>query len=347
MRIAMVAPVAQRVPPEASGSVETVTALLTDGLVARGHDVTLFATGSSRTAAKLHATFQRGYNEDPDLWPWELCELLNLTEAVDRAEQFDVIHYQAEYSPISLAFARRSPTPVVTTLHHAPSATELAVWTGQSRSAGAHFIAVSEAQRRLLGGLDVVATIHHAVDLNEYVPRGEPEDQLLYLGRFTEGKGVLQAIEIARRVEMKLVLAAATNEYFEEVIAPHVDGNRVVYAGELNLAEKCALLARSRALVYPVRTPESFGLVLAEAMACGTPVAALRCGATDEIVEDGVTGGLFETVDDLADGIGRVCALDRRRVRARAAERFGADRMVDAHIEAYASVIARAPARSA
>jgi glycosyltransferase involved in cell wall biosynthesis len=344
LRIAMVAPVAQSIPPERSGSVESVTALLTEGLVARGHDVTLFATGTSRTGAKLHATFPRGYKEDPDLWPWELCELLNFTEAAERAEDFDVIHYQAEYAPISLAFTRLLPTPVVTTLHHAPTSTEIALWSGRSRSAGSFFIAVSEAQRKLLDGLDVAATIHHAVHVTELVPRGEPEDQLVFLGRFTDGKGVLDAIEVARRVGKRLVLAAAANEYFQNVVAPHVDGDRVVYAGELDLAGKSALLAGSRALLYPVRSPESFGLVLAESMVCGTPVAALRCGPTEEIVENGVTGGVFDDVDAMVDGLPRVLALDRQRVRERGVERFGPDRMVDAHLEAYASVIARAQA---
>jgi len=342
LRIAMVAPVAQSVPPVASGSVESVTSLLTEGLVARGHDVTLFAPGTSRTAAKLHATFPRGYHEDADMWPWELCELLNLAEALDRAERFDVIHYQAEYAPISLAFARRSPTPLVSTLHHAPSPTEVALWTGGARAAGASFIAVSHAQRRRLVGLDVIATIHHAVDTTAFAPSGEPDDQLLFLGRFTEGKGVLEAIDVARRAGKKLVLAAAANQYYESVVAPHVDGTHVVYLGELDFAQKRTLLARSRALVYPVQSPESFGLVLAEAMACGTPVAALRCGATDEIVEDGVTGAVFDTVDALVEGLAAVLMLDRRRVRARAVERFSPGRMVDQHIEAYASLVARA-----
>jgi glycosyltransferase involved in cell wall biosynthesis len=341
LRIALVGPVAQSIPPRRSGSVESVTALLADGLVARGHEVTLFATGTSATTARLHATFARGYHENPDLWPWELCELLNLSAAVERAGDFDVVHYQAEYTPISLALASLSPTPLVTTLHHAPSEMEVSLWS--RASSGAPFIAVSEHQRNLLGGMDVIATIHHAVDTSALVPRGDQEDRLVFLGRFTEGKGVLEAIEIARRACMRLVLAAATNEYFERVIAPHVDGDRVAYVGELAGKEKAELLASSRALLYPVQAAEPFGLVLAEAMACGTPVAALRRGAVAELVDDGLTGGAFETVDELVAGLPGVLALDRAAVRARAVERFGPDRMVDAHAAAYARVIA-APA---
>jgi glycosyltransferase involved in cell wall biosynthesis len=333
MRIAIVGPVAQAIPPARSGSVESVTALLTDGLVARGHDVTLFATGSSTTAARLHATFPRGYHEDPDVWPWELCELLNLAAAVERAADFDVIHYQAEYAPISLAFARLSPTPLLVTVHHTPAPAEIALW---SRAPGAPFVAISETQRKLLAGLDVVATIAHAVDTATFVRHGQPEDYLLFLGRFTEGKGVLQAIDVARRAGLRLVLAAAENEYYRDVVAPRVDGTGVVYVGELGLADKASLLGRARALLYPVQVSEPFGLVMTEAMACGTPVAALRRGAVDEIVEDGVTGGVFESIDDLVTGLPRVLALDRSRVRSRAVERFGPDRMVDAHVGVYA-----------
>jgi glycosyltransferase involved in cell wall biosynthesis len=337
LRIAVVAPVAQSVPPARSGSVESVTALLVQGLVDQGHDVTLFATGSSRTPAKLHATFARGYHEDPDLWPWEVCELMNLAAAVERADRFDVMHYQAEYAPISLAFSRLSRAPLVTTLHHAPSASEVALW---SRYPDAAFIAVSRVQAELLRGLNVIGTVHHAVDTAVFTPREQPEGYLLFLGRFTEGKGVLQAIEIARRTDRRLMLAAAANGYYERTVAPLVDGERVVHVGELSLVDKAAMLAKADALLYPVQTGEPFGLVLAEAAACGTPVAALRLGAVAELVDDGVTGRAFATVDELIDGLVDVVALDRTRVRARAVERFGAARMVEEHVAAYRGLVA-------
>lgn len=336
MRIAMVGPVAQPIPPKRSGSVESVTALLTSGLVARGHDVTLFATGSTTTTAKLHATFPLGYHEDPDLWPWELCELLNLAAAVERATDFDVIHYQAEYAPISLAFTRLSPTPLLVTLHHAPTRPEVEFW---SRYPEAPFVAVSRAQERLLHGLNVVGTIHHAIDLDAFGSGTEPDDHLLFLGRFTEGKGVLEAIEVARRTGLPLMLAAAENEYYRDIIAPLVDGSQIVYVGEVAPAERASLLGRARALLYPLQTDESFGLVLVEAMACGTPVAALRRGAVEEIVDDGVTGGIFESLDELVGGLPAVMKLDRTGVRARATERFGPDPMVEAHLEVYTRLI--------
>ncbi len=332
LRIAMVAPVAREVPPHGSGSIESVTSLLTEGLVARGHDVTLFATGASVTSARLHATFPQGYHRDTTLWPWELCELFNLAAAVERSAAFDVIHYQAEYSPTLLAFARLSTAPVLQTLHYAPVPSELAMWL---RYPEVPFVAVSTVQARLLHGLNVVATIHHAVDPDDFVFRAAPGDYLLFLGRFLEGKGVLEAIEVARRSGMRLHLAAPPNDYYDEVVAPHVDGEAVVFAGEVSRREAAALLAGARALLYPVQSPEPFGLVLAEAMSCGTPVAAIGLGAVVELVDEGITGGIFESIDALVDGLPRVLALDRRCVRARAVERFSPSRMVDEYERVY------------
>ena len=337
LRIALVGPVAQSTPPKRSGSVETVTAMLADGLVGRGHDVTLFATGSSVTDARLHALFPQGYHQDTSLWPWELCELFNLAAAVERADAFDVIHYQAEYYPMSLAYTRVSPIPVLQTLHHAPTAPEVALW---SLYGEAPFVAVSRAQARLLAALNVVATIHHAVAPGVFSFSSTPDDYLLFLGRFTAGKGVLEAIEVARRTDHRLILAAAESEYYQQVVAPLVDDRQIVYAGEVGRTEKVTLLRGARALLYPVQAAESFGLVLAESTMCGTPIAALDQGAVSELVDDGVTGGVFASLDALIDGIPDVLALDRARVRARAVERFGPDQMIDKHVEVYTRLVA-------
>ena len=337
MRIALVAPVAQSVPPARSGSIEAVTDLLVRGLVARGHDVTLFAAGSSETPAKLHATFREGYHVDESLWPWELCELFNLAAAVERASAFDVIHAQAEYAPLGLAFARLSPAPVVHTVHHWPTDPEIALW---SHYPEAPFIAVSAAQAQRLAGLTVAGVVHHAVDPAALPFGPDPDDYLLFLGRFTAGKGVLEAIDAARRSGMRLVLAAADNDYYREVVAPFVDDDRVVYRGEVDPAGRAALLGGARVLLYPVQSEEPFGLVLAEAMTCGTPVAALDRGAVGELVDDGVTGRAFERLEELAAGIPRIITFDRARVRARALERFHPDRMVEGYARIYAELAA-------
>jgi len=336
VRIAHIAPVATTIPPPKSGSVETMTSLLTEGLVARGHDVTLFATADSRTTARLHAIFPHGYWHDENMWPWELYEMLNLAAAVERARDFDIIHYEAAYYPMSLAFARLSPTPIVQTLHHSPSAAEVALW---SRYPEAPFVAISNEQARLLSGLNVIDTVLHGIDTDNFVFRQKPDDYLLFLGRFTEGKGVLQAIEIAKRVKMRLILAAAEDDYYRERVAPHVDGRHVVYYGEADFEAKVKLYGGARALIYPIQAREPFGLVLAEAMACGTPVVALDRGAVREVVDEGVTGMIFEDLEQMANELPRVFDLDRRRVHDRAVARFGAARMVDEYVAVYTRLL--------
>jgi glycosyltransferase involved in cell wall biosynthesis len=251
------------------------------------------------------------------MWPWELYEMLNLAAAVEQAHDFDIIHYEAAYYPISLAFARLSPTPIVQTLHHSPGAAEVALW---SRYQEAAFVAISREQARHLAG-------------------ETPDDYLLFLGRFTEGKGVLQAIEIARRVGIRLILAAADEPYYREKVAPHVDGTNVVYYGEADFASKVALFGGARALLYPIQAGEPFGLVLAEAMACGTPAAALDRGAVREVVDDGVTGIVFQDLEQMVNELNRVLVLDRGQVRKHAVLRFGVDRMVGEYEAVYKRIV--------
>jgi glycosyltransferase involved in cell wall biosynthesis len=344
MRIAHVAPVATTIPPPKSGSVETMTSLLTEGLVARGEDVTLFATGDSKTAAKLAPIYPHGYWHDTNMWPWELYEMLNLAHAVERAAEFDIIHYEAAYYPMSLAFTRLCQTPILQTLHHSPSAAEVKLW---SRYPDAPFVAISNEQARLLTGVQVIDTVLHGIDTDRFTFRDTPEDYLLFLGRFTEGKGVLQAIEIAKRLGMRLILAAAEDAYYRETIAPHVDGRLITYYGEADFTAKVKLYGGARALLYPIQTREPFGLVLAEAMACGTPVAALDRGAVREVVDDGVTGIVFEDLEQMVNDLPRVFDLDRRRVHQQAVARFGVERMVDGYLRAYTRVLEAHRARRA
>jgi glycosyltransferase involved in cell wall biosynthesis len=270
------------------------------------------------------------------MWPWELYEMLNLAAAVERSGDYDIIHYEAAYYPMSLAFARLSPTPIVQTLHHSPSSAEIKLW---SRYPEAPFVAISKEQAGLLVGLNVVDIVLHGIDTDNFTFQAKPEDYLLFLGRFTEGKGVLQAIEIAKRLGIRLILAAAEGEYYREKIAPHVDGRNIVYYGEADFDAKVKLYGGARALLYPIQAREPFGLVLAEAMACGTPVAALDRGAVREVVDEGVTGMVFDDLEQMANDLPRVFDLDRRRVRERAVQRFGVARMVNEYVDVYTRLV--------
>src|SRR5581483_1894548 len=229
-----------------------------------------------------------------------------------------------------------SHAPIVQTLHHSPSESEVRLWRHYPE---APFVAISHEQARLLQGLNVAGIVLHGVDTDRFCFRERPDDYLLFLGRFTEGKGPLQAIEVARRLGRRLILAAADEAYYREVVAPHVDGRQIVYFGEADFEAKVELYGGARALLYPIQAREPFGLVLAEAMACGTPVAALDRGAVREVVDDGVTGGVFGTLDEMINGLDLVCALDRRRVREHAVARFGIDRMVDEYVAVYRRII--------
>lgn len=336
LRIAHVGPVATAIPPRRSGSVQEMTSLLTEGLVSRGHDVTLFATGDSTTTANLHATFERGYWDDENMWPWELYEMLNLAAAIERAGNFDIVHYEATYYPVSLAFTNLTPVPVLQTVHHSPNASEIDLW---ARYPSALYVAISREQARVLSRVTVVGTVLHAVNTARFTFCESPDDYLLFVGRFTPGKGVLEAIQIARRLRIRLLMAGPDDPYFRETIAPHVDGDRVVYCGEVDFDAKVKLYGGARALLYPLQTGEPFGLVMAEAMACGTPVAALDRGAVREVVDDGLTGAVFDDVDQIVRQSDRVLGLDRRAVRRQAISRFGIDRMVDEYVTVYRRVI--------
>jgi glycosyltransferase involved in cell wall biosynthesis len=337
LRVGLVGPVATVIPAPMNGSVELITSLVCDGLVARGHDVTLFGVSGTQTPAKLHATFESGYLDDASgMWPWEMAELLNVAAACERARDFDVIHYQAAYFPMTIAFSRLVNIPLVQTVHHTPVPSQLMMWR---KYADTHYVAISDYQASVMSGLRSVTTVRHGLDTHNFPFGAEPDDYLVFLGRFTPGKGVLQAIEVAKRTRRRLMLAAPENDYYREQIAPHVDGERVRYLGELDFGAKTRLLARARALVYPVQEPEPFGLVLVEAMACGTPVAALRRGAVPELVAEGVGGCAFDDLDALVAGLPSVDALDRARVREHAVRCFDAETMVDGYERLYARLV--------
>jgi glycosyltransferase involved in cell wall biosynthesis len=334
MRVGMIAPIAWRTPPVHYGPWERVTSLLTEGLVRRGVDVTLFATADSETTAHLDAVVPHGYAEDPEL-DGRVWEAIHVAHALERSAEFDLMHNQLDWLP--LAFSRLSRAPLVTTIHGFSGSNILPAYA-RARSA---YVSISDSDRS--PDLDYVATVHHGIDFSEFTARdtAEEDGHLVAFGRMHPDKGIDTAIEIARRADRRIVLCGIVQDadYFRERILPHVDDDRVVYLGSVGPDQRDAVLGAAAALLHPVRFAEPFGLSVVESMACGTPVVAFRTGSMPEIVDDGVTGYV---VDDTARAVAAVelaARLDRRAVRARAEDRFEVERMVDGYLSVYEALL--------
>jgi glycosyltransferase involved in cell wall biosynthesis len=336
LRIAVLAPVAMAVRPGEGDSIEQLVSLLVEELVRRGHSVTLFATGASETSAELRSVYEYGYDESGDIWDWRLAETMHAARAFEQADEFDLIHSHAYH--FALPFMRLVRTPVLTTYHVEMDEDVLAVF---ARYPEARVVAVSDCQRASLASLDGVSVIPHGIDTDAFPFSPDPGGYLVFLGRMIPDKGPVDAVRIAERAGLPIVLAGPPSEYFAEAVEPLVDGERVRYAGRVAPEERNRLLAGAGALVFPNSYVEPFGLVMVEAMACGTPVVATAVGAAPEVVEPGVTGYVGATAEDLAELVRPTMALDRSGVRRRAVERFGYARMVDEYEALYAETVAR------
>ncbi len=333
----MLAPIAWRTPPTHYGPWEQVASLLTEGLVARGVDVTLFATADSVTGARLESVAPHGYAEDPSM-DGRVWEALHVAHALELSGEFDLVHNHLDWLP--LALDRQWRAPLVTTVHGFSGAGIVPAYE-RTRSA---LVSISDADRA--PGLKYAATIPHGIDVDSF-PAGPGGDSLLAFSRIHPDKGVEDAIEIAARADRPLVIAGIIQdeEYFRERIAPRIDDNRVVYLGSVSAAERPAVLGSAGALLHPVHFDEPFGLSVVEAMACGTPVIAYRRGSMPEVVDHGVTGLLVHPLDGVSRAVRSVepaLALDRAAVRDRARQRFGLDPMIDSYLDLYDSVLATA-----
>lgn len=336
LRVALIAPIADPVSVEATSSIEHLIALLAEELTARGHAVTVFATGDSRSSGSLHATYPRGYHHDQRLWDrWEFHETMHAAAAFERAADFDVIHTHAYH--YALPFTGLVATPVVHTYHVNPDADILAAYR---RHPGLWVVAVSEYHRAKFAGLPRTVVIHNGVAIDRFPFSAADGDYLLFLGHLIEKKGPLGAVEVAQAAGMPLVLAGRGSEYYRREVAHLVGGHSVTHVGPVDVEERNRLLAGAACLVFPSVFAEPFGLVLLEAMACGTPVVALERCAVAEIVDPGVTGYFAPDIGDLAALVPEALALDRATVRAQVAKRFDHRRMVDDHEALYRRAVA-------
>jgi glycosyltransferase involved in cell wall biosynthesis len=336
MRIALVSTLATKVAARGAGSIEGMVWLLSRELTALGHEVTVFAVAGSQVHGRLVATLPGTYGENGAPENWQLCEFMNLCAAVERSREFDVIHSHAYLWGMTLE--RLSAAAMVHTLHMNPVEEYTQLW---GLHPDACVTAISQAQWSGVSTLKPMAVIHHGIDETQFTFQAEAEDYVCFLGRFVAGKGPLDAIAAAKAMGVTIVLAGPKNDYFKLKVAPLVDGERVRYVGPVHGVTRDKLLGGARALVYANREAEPFGLVMAEAMMCGTPVAAMRCGAVGEIVEEGVTGYWTETLEELPKQIARCFELDRGAVQRRARERFSASRMAREYVAAYEQAIER------
>jgi glycosyltransferase involved in cell wall biosynthesis len=342
MRVAQVTPLWEQVPPLAYGGIEMVVSLLTEELVRRGHQVTLFASGDAETLAHLDAGCDRALRPLGVLPPeYAIYEQWQLGKVFDRAEEFDIIHSHMDVA--ALAYAHHSPTPVVHTLHgpFTPAAEKTFCQYRQQ-----NLITVSESLQRPELGLNYVATVYNAVALDQFDFYPQPQKDppyLAFLGRMSAEKGPHLAIEIAKRTGWHLKMAGkvgfADQEFFDQQVAPHIDGQQIEFLGEVSQADKKALIGQATATLFPIIWPEPFGLVMIESMACGTPLIAMALGSVMEVIADGTTGFLCHTVEDCVAAVADIHRISRRACRDHVEDNFGVGRMVDGYEAVYRKLI--------
>ena len=333
MHIAMLAPIAWRTPPRHYGPWESVASLLTEGLVARGHEVTLFATADSLTSGTLHAVCPRGYEEDHSLIP-KVWECLHISELFEHADAYDIIHNHFDFLP--LTYTGLTTTPVVTTIHGFSSPGIVPVYKKYNNKT--FYVSISDADRS--PDLDYIRTIHHGVDIAQFDFQPTPDDTLLFFGRIHPDKGTRQALEIAKACGKKLVLAGIIQDqtYYDQYVAPHMDNDKVAYIGSVGPVERNRLLGKACALLHPIFFNEPFGLSVVESMACGTPVIAFNRGSMPELIEDGRSGFLVDTVDEAIAAVARIPKIDRATCRRHVERHFTVERMIDDYLKAYETI---------
>jgi glycosyltransferase involved in cell wall biosynthesis len=348
MRIAQVAPLYESVPPHAYGGTERVVSWLTEELVRQGHQVTLFASGDSVTAAELVPVCRQALRLDPSCVDQLAPHVVMVEEVYRQADRFDLIHFHIDY--LHFPVSRRCPHAQVTTLHGRLDIPELPAL--YRTFPGMPVVSISDAQRAPLPWLNWQGTVYHGLPRHLHTFRGQPGTYLAFLGRVSPEKGLDRAIAIARRTGRPLRIAAkvdrADRDYFRDVIKPLLcaAGSLVEFLGEVGGKDKDEFLGHAFALLFPIDWPEPFGLVMIEALACGTPVIACRRGSVPEVMTDGVTGFVVEDVDESVAAVERVASLDRRQCRAVFEARFSAERMARDYLTIYRRLV-RQRAKSA
>ena len=339
MHIAQIAPLTEAVPPKLYGGTERVVSWLTEELIALGHDVTLFASGDSKTSARLEAIWPRALRLDGSVRDPNALHMVLLETVYRRAGDFDFLHCHLDYYPFSL-FSRQ-PTPFVTTLHGRLDLPEHQPVFDTFSSIPV--VSISNSQRRPVPQANWVRTVHHGLPINLLTPKPVKPSYFAFLGRIAPEKGIDRAIRIAQHCSVPLKVAAKVDnvdrEYYEEKIEPMMKSGNVEFIGEINDAQKSDFLSGALALLVPIDWPEPFGLVMIEAMACGTPVIAFNRGSVPEVIEDGLTGFIVEDVQGAVGAVDRLSHLSRERIRRRFEERFTSRRMAQDYLSVYRALM--------
>ncbi len=335
MKIAILSPIAWRTPPVKYGPWEQVASNIAEGLVDKKIDVTLFATANSITRGKLQYVSEEAYSENPDIDP-KVWECLHISNLMEQADQFDLIHNHFDFLP--LTYTGLIKTPVLTTIHGFSSPKILPVYKKYNRNN--FYVSISNSDR--CPDLEYIATVYNGIDTNRFTFKRNSLDYLLFFGRIHPEKGTYESIQIAKQSGRKLIISGLIQdqEYFDSKIKPYINDDDIVYAGNSGPGERDKLLGEAYALLHPVSFEEPFGLSVAEAMMCGTPVIAFKRGSMPELILNGKTGFLVETVEEAADEVANIKSIDRKYCRDYAVSKFSRQRMVDGYIKVYEKILA-------
>ncbi len=334
MKIAVLSPACWRTPPRKYGPWEQVASNITEGLVKRGFNVTLFATADSSTKGTLQAVCKKPYGEHPELDP-KVCESLHISHFMEMAGKFDILHNNYDFLP--LTYSRLIKTPMVTTIHGFSSPKILPVY--QKYNNNSYYVSISNSDRSPL--LKYIATVYNGININDFTFRKKHGSYLLFFGRIHPEKGTLESIQIAKRAKMKLIISGIIQDkkYFNEKIKPLLDNEQIVYVGNSGPEKRNKLLGEAYALLHPISFEEPFGLSVAEAMMCGTPVIAFNRGSMHELIENGKTGFLVRSLDEAVETLPQIKSISREYCRNWSENHFSMEKMIDGYLDVYEKIL--------
>ena len=334
MKIAILSSIAWRTPPRKYGPWEQVASNIAEGMVERGIDVTLFASGDSVTKGKLASVCAQPYAEDPESDP-KVAECLHISYLMEQADKFDLIHNNFDFLPLSYSCLIK--TPMVTTIHGFSSPKILPVYIKYNSSG--HYVSISNSDRN--PELEYMATVYNGININEFIFSNESKDYLLFFGRIHPDKGVYESIQIAKKSKRKLIISGfiQDQEYFDYRVKPFINDKDIVYVGNSGPDERNELLGGAFALLHPICFEEPFGLSVVEAMFCGTPVIAFNRGSMPELILDGKTGFLVNTIEEAVEAVNHIAMINRKYCREWATSKFSRQKMIEGYLEVYEKVL--------